>query len=113
MDFDTTINNISKFIANEMYGTLTTWAEQLACKRIVRAFNHSKFKSMLENSNSFISLAVLDEKGNIDIEGFYEDLKDIVKTNGVIELELPILGKFKMNENDIDKLYHYAKGDIQ
>ena len=112
MDFNATINNIGRFIANEMYGTLSVWTEQLACKRILRAINNSKFKKMLENSNGLISLAILNEEGDIDVEGFYEDLKDIVRTNSVIELNIPVLGNFKLKESDIDRLYKYAKGEL-
>ena len=112
MDFDFVINNISNFITNEMYGTLSEWTEQLACKRVVRAINRSKFKEMLENGNGFLNLAILDDNGNIDIDGFYEDLKDIVKKKGVIELNIPVLGNFKLKETDIDRLYKYAKGEL-
>ena len=47
--------------------------------------------------------------GNVDVDGLMEDLKTIIKDKGVVEIDIPLFGTFKFNENDINTLNSYIR----
>lgn len=110
MEFNRVINGIVKYINKEMLGQLNPWQEVLARVSISRVLKNTDSIKNLLTQNAFIkTFAIVDDTGNVDVDGLMEDLKTIIKDKGVVEIDIPLFGTFKFNENDINTLNSYIR----
>ena len=57
--------------------------------------------------NEFVKmLNLIDQQGDINVDEIYKELKKQAQ-KGSIEIELPMVGAFVLNGQDVDKLYHF------
>lgn len=111
MEFNRVLNGIVKYINKEMICNLNSWQELLARVSMSRVLaNSSAIKTWLVENPLIKTFAVIDENGNVDVDGLMEDIKTVMKEKGFIEIDIPIFGCFKFNENDINTLNSYIRG---
>lgn len=111
MDFNSVLNGVVKFIDREIIGKMNSWQEVIARVAIARAINNAAaIKSLLIDNGFSRALAIEDANGNIDVDGLVRDLKKAISAKGYFEFEIPMFGKFKFVESDVDKLNSYIRG---
>lgn len=105
MEYNKVINGIVKYIDREIVPNMNEWQEVVARIAMSRFVNNSNVLKDSLTHNSFVrTFAIIDETGNVDVEGLANDLKEQIRKKGKIEFTLPIFGTFKFVESDIDKL---------
>lgn len=111
MEFNRVLNGAVKYLNKEVVPNMNDWQGFLARIATARVLNNSdNIKKTLANNVYIKTFAVFDESGNVDIDGIINDLKTAIREKGYIEFELPMFGKFKFVESDIDKLHSYIRG---
>ena len=111
MDFNNVLNGVIKFVEREVIGGMNPWQEIIARVAMARVTNNAnRIKAMLVDNAFSRALAVSDENGNIDVDGLVCDLKKAISAKGSFEIEVPLFGRFKFIESDVDKLNSYIRG---
>lgn len=112
MNFDRVLNGIMKYLDREILANMNDWQEMLARIAVSRVIgNGNNLKDML-CQNAFVrTFAIVDENGNVDVDGIYRDIKEQIRAKGKIEFTLPMFGTFRFTEADIDRLYSTIKGE--
>lgn len=111
MEFERVLNGILKYMDKEIYAGMNDWQEMAARIAVSRLMKNSdKLKSLLCDNTFIRTFAVIDETGNVDIDGLYSDIKEHVTNKGKIEIALPLFGTFKFTPSDVDKLYSAITG---
>lgn len=107
MEFEKVLKGIMKYLNNEIYSNMTDWQEMLARIAVSRIIGNSENlkKSLIENP--FIkTFAIIDDDGNVDLEGLIKDIKTQMEQKDKLSFSMPIFGKFTFTANDVDKLHH-------
>lgn len=104
------INGLSRYIDNEIINKLTGNSKILLGigSGIILKKGENIYKSLRENSVVKM-LELIDKDGNIDIETIFEELRKQARKQP-IEIDIPIIGILKLNEEDIAKLQTFVKG---
>lgn len=110
MKFDRVINGITKYLDREIYAGMNDWQEVVARLAVARIIGNENLEESLLNNPYVKTFAIADVDGNIDVDGLYRDLKRLVQTKGKVEITLPLFGKFKFTESDVDELYNCIIG---
>lgn len=111
MEFNKVLNGIVKYIDKEIMHNLNSWQEVLARISMSRAINNSQgIKDFITKNGYIRTFAICDDQGNIDVDGLINDIKTVARNKGCIEIDIPLFGNFKFNENDINTLHQYIKG---
>jgi hypothetical protein len=113
MEFEIVLNGIIKFLNKEILSQMNSWQEIMARVAMARAINNAEeIKKMLTRNPFLKTFAIADENAIIDVEGLVNDIKTAIRDKECIEFDLPLFGKFKFVESDIDLLYSYIRGSI-
>ena len=106
MQIDRVINGILKYMDQEIYPGLSDWQEILARMAVTRVTaDRGKLKDAIK-SNSFVTaLNIVNESGEVDVNGIMADLKSQISAKGKIEIHIPLFGKFCFSNADVDKLH--------
>lgn len=105
MDFNKVINGIAKYMDKEIFTKMNGWQEMVARIAMARVINNSATLRKWLSNNAFIrTFAVIDESGNVDVEGLINDIRGYIRSKGYLEVTHPIFGAFKFTEADVDKL---------
>jgi hypothetical protein len=111
MDFNSVLNGVVRYVDNEMIAHMNAWQELLARVAMARVINNADSVKNLLTTNAFArTFAIADEQGNIDVDGLICDIKKAIAGKGHIEIDVPMFGKFKFVEQDVDKLRTYIRG---
>lgn len=111
MEFEKVLNGILKYMDREIYSGMNDWQEMVARIAVSRLMkNNDKLKSLLCDNTFIRTFAIIDENGNVDVDGLYSDIKEQVANKGKIEIVLPLFGTFKFAPSDVDKLYSTITG---
>lgn len=104
--FDKVLNGIFKYLNAEIYSGMNDWQEMIARIAVSRLLgNGEKIKTALM-SNPFIrTFAIMDEDGNVDVDGLARDLKEQISQKGSLKFSIPMFGDFSFTAADVDKLY--------
>lgn len=106
MSFEKTINGILKYLNSEIYSRMNEWQEMLARIAVSRMIgNVEGLKSSFVNNSFVKTFSVMDEHGNVDVDGLYRDLKTQIERKGKFSFSLPMFGNFTFTAEDVDKLY--------
>ena len=112
MKFERVINGILKYIDNEIYPGMNDLQEISARLVISRLVNNSeKLKEFLTTNGFIRTFAIIDESGEVDVDGLFQDLIEQVDKKGKIEFSIPMFGKFKFTTKDFESLYATIKGE--
>lgn len=106
MSIDRVINGILKYLDREIFVHMNQWQEISARILITRLLNTvNGVKRELINNSYLRTFAILDENGNVDVEGLANDLKSQIEAkNETLEISIPMFGTFKFTAQDVDKL---------
>ena len=112
MNFDRVLNGIMKYMDREIFANMSDWQEMLARIAVSRLLGNSEqLKNTIMNNPYLRTFAIVDEVGNVDVDGLYRDLKEQIRAKGKIELTLPMFGTFRFTEADVDRLYATIRGE--
>ena len=104
------INGLSRYIDTEIINKLTGNSKLLLGIGSGIALKKGENIYKLLQENSIIKmLDLIDKDGNIDIETIFEELRKQARKQS-IEIDIPIIGILKLNEEDITKLQTFVKG---
>jgi hypothetical protein len=106
MNFDKVIHGIVKYLDNEIYSNMTDWQEVLARIAVGRMIGDTSELKKTLMDNSFVkTFAIMDEHGDVDVDGLMRDLKNQIAQKGKIDISIPLLGKFTFTSEDVDELH--------
>ena len=112
MQFEHVINGILKYIDKEIYPGMNDLQEIGARLFISRIVNNSgKLKDFLTNNSFVRTFAIIDDSGEVDVDGLFQDIIEQVDKKGKIEFSIPMFGRFKFATKDFENLYKTIKGD--
>ena len=112
MNFDRVVNGIMKYMDREIFANMNDWQEMLARIAVARLLGNTEQLKVSIMSNPFVrTFAIVDENGNVDVDGLHRDIKEQVRAKGKLEFTIPMFGTFRFTEADIDRLYSTIKGE--
>lgn len=105
--YDKVMNGIAKYIDNEIVDKIPGWKKWLVGSGIGMMLSNSNNIFEQVKNNEFVKLLnIIDEYDNIDVENIYKELKKQAQ-KGSIDVDLPMIGSFRLNDQDVDKLYRF------
>lgn len=105
--FETVLDGIAKFIDKNVYTGMNDWQELIARIFVGRIFNaRGDLKSALVNNGFIRTFGIIDENGNIDVDGLARDVKEEIKRKGKITINVPMFGLMTFVPEDVDNLYN-------
>jgi hypothetical protein len=110
MNVDRVLNGIVKYMDREILSSMNDWQEFLARLGMARLLGNKKLESMLLDNPYVKTFAIIDENGNVDVDGLHRDFKTLIQSKGKIEVALPMFGTYTFNESDVDKLFDCIRG---
>ena len=106
MEFERVIKGITKYLNNEIYAGMNDWQEMLARIAVSRMIgNTNNLKNALINNPFVRTFAIIDENGDVDVEGLMQDIKSQLAEKGKITFTLPMFGNFTFTPADVEKLH--------
>lgn len=107
MQYDRVIHGINRYIEAELYPRMSDWQEIIARIAVSRMLDSKdQFKDILMHNSFAKTFAIIDESGDVDVDGLIEDLHEQVSAKGRIEVRIPMFGQFCFSDADITKLHH-------
>ena len=108
MSFERVINGINRYINSEIYSTMNDWQEIIARIAVSRMIGNTEQLKHNLTSNGFIrTFAILDENGNVDVEGLARDIRSQIESKGKMTISLPLMPSLTFKPEDVDVLYRY------
>lgn len=112
MNFDRVLNGIMKYMDREIFSSMNDWQEMFARIAVSRLLGNSEQLKNTIMSNTYLrTFAIVDENGNVDVDGLYRDIKEQMRAKGKLEITLPMFGTYKFSESDVDRLYSCIRGE--
>ena len=113
MNFEQTINGITKYLNNEIYIKMNDWQEIIARIAVSRLMGNTEQLKTALISNPFVqTFGIITSDGNVDVDGIMRDLRCQIERKGSITLSIPMFGNFTFKVEDVDKLHRTIKGGI-
>lgn len=110
MNLDRVLNGIVKYMDREILSSMNDWQEFLARLAMARLLGNKNLEAMLLDNPYVKTFAIIDEHGNVDVDGLHRDFKTLIQSKGKIEIALPMFGTYTFNESDVDKLFDCIRG---
>lgn len=110
MNIDRVLNGVVKYMDREILSSMNDWQEFLARLAMARLLGNKNLETMLLDNPYVKTFAVIDENGNVDVDGLHRDFKTLIQSKGKIEIALPLFGTYTFNESDVDKLFNCIRG---
>lgn len=108
VEFDKVLRGIEKYISNEMCKGLNGWQLFLAEVAVERITGkRENLKEYLKNNTIVQMLDIMDDEGNVDVEGLLTDIKHKIEEKGKLCFTLPIFGKYTFHPSDVAVLHKY------
>lgn len=105
--FESVLDGIAKFIDKNVYTGMNDWQELIARIFVGRIFNaRGDLKSALVNNGFIRTFGIIDENGNIDVDGLARDVKEEIKRKGKLTINVPMFGRMTFVPEDVDNLYN-------
>ena len=110
MEFEKVIHGIVRYIEKVIYPTLNQ-TQLFVAYTLVNRYkrNIATSKAALESNPLLKPLAVMDESGNVDIDGWIKDIKETMAHFGKLEINIPLVGPYTFRADDVDQLYDIIK----
>ncbi len=108
LEFEKVLKGIEKYIYRELYKGLTDWQcfmAEIAVKRIVN--RSDVLKETLKSNPVIQMLDIMDEDGNVDVEGLMSDIRSKIEEMGKLSLSIPLFGTFSFCPSDVEVLHRY------
>ena len=112
MEYEKVLEGIVKYINQEIYPGMNDWQEVLARIAVSRFVSNSESVKTALMENTFVkTFAIIDNDGNVDIDGLAKDLKKQIEEKGKLTIPLSIFGNLTFTAQDVDKLYQIILQD--
>lgn len=114
MNFDRVLNGILKYMDREIFSSMTDLQEFAARLAVTRVVNNSQNIKEMLTTNPFVkTFGIIDENGNVDVDGLHRDIKEQIKAKGKLTIKIPLIGMtFHFSESDVDALFSTIKGEF-
>ncbi len=110
--FEKVIDGISKYIDGEIYVMLNDWQEIIARMAVGRLLgNRDLLKQKIMENPLLMSFAMIDAEGNMDVDLFLGELKNVITQKGGLKVSIPMFGHMKFVEADVDRLRKYITNE--
>lgn len=108
MKIEKVIDALYKYVEDKLFPTMVNWQKVTARTFMLRI---KKKPEIIAKAVPILNIfEYVDDKQDIDIDGFIEDLAEAVKAEGSFELSIPLLGlKYKFLPSDVEDLCRYLK----
>ena len=110
MEFERVFNGVIKYINKEIFpgfNDLQVMSARIVMKRAID--KRAALKEFVCKSGFLKTFAVVDDAGNVDVEGLAEDLKGQLRELEKLQVRIPMFGTFTFVEGDVDVLVKYIK----
>lgn len=114
MNFDMVLNGIMRYMDREIFSSMTDLQEFAARLAVTRVINNSQKLKETLTTNPFIkTFGIIDDDGNVDIDGLHRDIKEQIRAKGKLTIKVPLIGiTFHFSESDVDTLFSTIKGEL-
>jgi hypothetical protein len=103
--FENVIDGLNRYIDKEIYCNLNDVQEIMARLVIGRINQNAENIKMNFMNNGFLrTLCIVDSDGMVEADQLLMDLRREIERKGVLELEIPLIGKIKFKPEDVDVL---------
>lgn len=108
--FENVIDGINRYIDKEIYCNLNG-VQEIMARFVVGRINQNaeNLKSTFMNNGFLRTLCIVDSDGMVDAEQLLMDIRREIERKGILELEIPLIGKLRFTPEDVDVL----KNEIQ
>lgn len=104
-NYEQVINGLTKYIDTEIVNKVPGWKRWLLGSGIgIMLSNAEEVFNNLKN-NEFVKMLNLIDGDKINVDIMYKELKKQAE-KGSANIELPMIGSFVLNTQDVDKLYN-------
>lgn len=105
MEFERVVNGVVRYLNAKVFKSMNDWQQLIARFAVSRVLgNADKVKTALSNNAFVRTFGIIDERGNVDIDGLFADIKKVVEEKGKISFALPMFGNFTFYASDVDEL---------
>lgn len=102
------IERSEKYIADKMFPSMVNW-QRVACRAFIGRIKR-KQELLDKICRGFSLLDYADSEQNIHTDELISDLKNAVKAEGYLEIDIELLGlKYKLSVTDIEELGNYLR----
>lgn len=110
--FESVIDGLNKYIDKEIYCNLNSVQEIMARFVVGRiSQNAETIKHNFMNSGFLRTLCIVDSDGMVDVDQLMLDVRKEVERKGVLEVDVPMIGKLKFTPQDVDVIKNeYLRG---
>ena len=110
VDFQQVINGIVKYVNKALIPTMNEWQKIAIRVALARVLRSCRELGQTLAQNAFIqTFGIMDKDGHVDLDGLFEDIKAQLTDKPTIDLNIPLYGQIKLNENDILEIYNLIK----
>lgn len=99
---------LSQYITDEIVCKMEGWQKWVA--GAFSAMIMAKADGIVDElkNNSVVSmLGIIDKDGMIDIDALYSAFREQARTEGPVQVNLPMMGTLKLSLEDVDMIYRY------
>ena len=105
-NYEKVINGLTRYIDEEIVNKVPGWKRWVLGSGIgIMMSNANNVFDQLKKNDFVKLLDLIDSNNNINVEVIYKELKKQAQ-KGSANIELPMIGSFVLNEQDVDKLYN-------
>lgn len=110
MEFEKVIHGIIRYIEKVIYPTLNQ-TQLFFAYTVVNRYkkNIVSLRDEIEGNALLKPLAVMDENGEVDVDGWISDIKGTMDHFGKLTINIPLVGPYTFRKEDIDHLYETIK----
>lgn len=105
MPFEKVVDGIIRYLDREIFANMNNWQELIARIVVGRISENADAVKEYLTKNGFVrTLNVVDRDGNVDVEAILRDIKREIERKGVLQVEVPLVGKLTFTPADVDVL---------
>ena len=105
--YDKVMNGLAKYVDTEIVSKVSGWKKWIVGSGIGMILSNADNVVEQLKNNEFVKLLnIIDEHSNVNVDAMYKELKRQAQ-KGSVNIELPMVGSFLLNEHDVDKLYNF------
>lgn len=106
MEFEKVLNGVVRYIDRNLYKNMNSWQTFLARVSVSRMIrNTESLKSSIVNNPFIRTFDVFNPDGTIKLDDLMTDIKQQIRQQGKLEIDIPMFGKFTFTPEDVDELH--------
>jgi hypothetical protein len=103
--FESVIDGLNRYIDKEIYSNLNG-VQEIMVRFVVGRINQSaeSIKQNFMNNGFLRTLCIVDSEGMVEVDQLLADIRREIERKGVLEVDIPMIGKMKFTPADVDVL---------